>query len=248
MARWFVACDHAAMCGRFTQQLSTSEFARIFGAEALDDDPGGHFNLAPMRMASVVVEGDERRAIVAYRWGLVPSWAKDQRVGSRMINARSETIATSPAFRGAFAKRRCLVPADAFYEWHRVGKGPSQPYAIRHEDGTPLAFAGIWSLWREPGAAEDAEPLRTFSIVTTTANEVLAPIHDRMPVIVAPGAWPLWLGAEPAGPGELQALLRPAPAEGLVRYPVARYVGDVRNDGPILVEPIVLPEDPAATT
>jgi len=232
------------MCGRFTQQLSTSEFARIFGAETALDDPGGHFNLAPMRKASVVVERDARRAIVAYRWGLVPPWAKDPRVGSRMINARSETIATSPAFRAAFAKRRCIVPADAFYEWHRVGKGPSQPYVIRHADGTPLAFAGIWSVWREPGAAEDDEPLRTFSIVTTSANEVLAPIHDRMPVIVPPDAWTLWLGAETAGPGELQALLRPAPPDGLVRYPVARYVGDVRNDGPILVEPIVLSEDP----
>jgi putative SOS response-associated peptidase YedK len=229
------------MCGRFTQQLSTSEFAKIFGAENLADDPGGHYNLAPMRKASVVVERGERRAIVPYKWGFVPSWAKDPRIGSRMINARSETIATSPAFRSAFAKRRCIVPADAFYEWHREGKGPSQPYVIRREDGRTLAIAGIWSAWREPDAPEGAEPLRTFSIITTSANEVLAPIHDRMPVILPDDAWEIWLGAEPVEPGELMGLLVPAPAAELIRFPVARYVSDVRNDGPVLVEPIELP-------
>ena len=234
------------MCGRFTQQLSTSEFAKIFGAENLADDPGGHYNLAPTRKASVVVDRGDRRAIVPYTWGFVPTWAKDPRIGSRMINARAETIATSPAFRSAFAKRRCIVPADAFYEWHRVGKGPSQPYVIRHEDGSTLALAGIWSAWREPGAPEGAEPLRTFSIVTTVANETLAPIHDRMPVILPADAWELWLGGEEAGAGELQGLLVPAPAAGLIRFPVARYVSNVRNDGPILVEPIDLPADEAA--
>lgn len=233
------------MCGRFTQQLSTSEFAKIFGAENLADDPGGHYNLAPMRKASVVVERGDRRAIVPYKWGFVPTWAKDPRIGSRMINARAETIATSPAFRSAFAKRRCIVPADAFYEWHRVGKGPSQPYVIRREDGRTLAFAGIWSAWREADAPEGAEPLRTFSIVTTTANETLAPIHDRMPVILPEDAWELWLGGEEAGPGEIQGLLVPAPAGELIRFPVARYVSDVRNDGPILVEPIELGADEA---
>jgi putative SOS response-associated peptidase YedK len=234
------------MCGRFTQQLSTSEFARIFGAEPLVDDPGGRFNVAPMRKAAVVVEKDEHRAIVAYKWGLVPAWAKDPKVGSRMINARAETIATSPAYRASFGKRRCLVPVDAFYEWHRIEKSPSQPYVIRHADGSPLAFAGIWSVWRDPSAPEDADPLRTFSIVTTSANGILAPIHDRMPVILDPDEWPLWLGSEPAEADELLALLRPAPETGLVRYPVARYVNDVRNDGPILVEPIVVDEGPPA--
>jgi len=235
------------MCGRFTQQLSTSEFARIFGAENLADDPGGHYNLAPMRKASVVVQRDERRAVVPYRWGFVPTWAKDPRIGSRMINARAETVATSNAFRSAFQKRRCIVPADAFYEWHREGKGPSQPYVIRREDGQTLALAGIWSTWREPDAPEGAEPLRTFSIVTTAANEILAPIHDRMPVIIPEDAWARWLGAEPVDPSELQGLLVPAPVAGLMRFPVARYVSDVRNDGPILVEPIDLDAEPEAT-
>jgi putative SOS response-associated peptidase YedK len=238
-------CDDACMCGRFTQQLSTSEFARIFGAENLADDPGGHYNLAPMRKASVVVERGDRRAIVPYKWGFVPSWAKDPRIGSRMINARAETIATSPAFRSAFTRRRCIIPADAFYEWHRVGKGPSQPYVIRHEDGSTLALAGIWSAWREPDAPEGAEPLRTFSIVTTAANETLVPIHDRMPVILPADAWELWLGAEEVDPSELQGLLVPAPADGLIRFPVARYVSDVRNDGPILVEPVELAAEEA---
>jgi putative SOS response-associated peptidase YedK len=235
------------MCGRFTQQLSTSEFARIFGAENLADDPGGHYNLAPMRKASVVVQRDERRAVVPYKWGFVPTWAKDPRIGSRMINARAETVATSNAFRSAFQKRRCIIPADAFYEWHREGKGPSQPYVIRREDGRTLALAGIWSTWREPDAPEGAEPLRTFSIVTTAANEVLAPFHDRMPVILPEDAWARWLGAEPVDPSELQGLLVPAPAASLIRYPVARYVSDVRNDGPILVEPIDLDAEPEAT-
>jgi putative SOS response-associated peptidase YedK len=163
-----------------------------------------------------------------------------------MINARAETIATSPAYRASFGKRRCLIPVDAFYEWHRVGKGPSQPYVIRHADGSPLAFAGIWSTWRDPSGPEEADPLRTFSIVTTTANGILAPIHDRMPVVLGPDSWPIWLGTDVPGAGELLALLRPAPEAGLIRYPVARYVNDVRNDGPVLVEPIILPDGPAA--
>jgi putative SOS response-associated peptidase YedK len=236
------------VCGRYVSTTPSDVLAAQFGVDEIvgADLDRPRWNVAPTDPVPAISETAEGvRRLGSLRWGLLPSFVTDPSTASRRINARAETVATSPAFRASFEKRRCLVPADAFYEWHRAGKGPSQPYAIRHEDGTPLAFAGIWSVWREPGAPEDAEPLRTFSIVTTTANDVLAPIHDRMPVIIAPDAWSLWLGAEPAGEGEIRGLLRPAPAEGLIRYPVARSVGDVRNDGPILVEPIVLPEDPA---
>ena len=154
------------MCGRFTQQRSDHELAEWFEAEQLVDDPGGRFNVAPTDPVSIVVEKDERRALTAYRWGLVPFWAKDRSIGSRMINARAETLATNNAFRDSFAHRRCLVPADGFYEWRR-DPGRRQPFVIHRLDGAPLAFAGLWAGWRD---RETGEVLRTMTIVTTGAE------------------------------------------------------------------------------
>ena len=137
------------MCGRFTQQRPTSELAEIFGAEDRVGLPGGRFNVAPTQDAAVVVQRDDQRAIVAYRWGLVPHWARDLKIGSRMFNARAETLAGSPAFRDSLARRRCIVPVDSFYEWKREGS-TRQPYRIVRADDRPLALAGLWAAWKDP--------------------------------------------------------------------------------------------------
>jgi len=222
------------MCGRFTQQRPASELAEIFGAEPLADDPGDHFNVAPTDEAAVVVQREERRAVTTYRWGLIPHWAKDARVGSRMFNARAETIATSPAFRDPFARKRCLVPVDSFYEWKRDGS-IRQPFRIARLDGRPLALAGLWSGWRDP---DTGTVRRTFTIITTTPNRALGEIHDRMPVVIPDSAWDRWLDTTPADPGELLGLLAPNEDVDLEIYPVSRAVNNVRNDGPDLILPL----------
>ena len=226
------------MCGRFTQQRPSAELAALFEADDLAATSGGRFNLAPQQPGLVVVEHPEKgRAIAAYRWGLVPTWARDARIGNRLINARAETISTTAAFRSAFQKRRCLVPADAFYEWERVAESIRQPNLIRRADGEPMAFAGLWSPWRDP-AEPESEWIRTFTIVTTTANATLAPIHDRMPVILAPSDWGAWLDPGTSDPDALGDLLRPAPNDLLIRYLVTKRVNNARNEGADLVVPL----------
>ena len=209
------------MCGRFVQERSITELAELFEAEpiALDDETlaTARYNLAPTDPAAVIVErADGRRAVTAFRWGLVPHWSTSPRDGARMINARAETVASLPAYRDSFRRRRCLVPADGFYEWTHPGGpagtgGPSpkrQPFLIRRTDRRPLAFAGLWATWRDPTTEERR---RTFSIVTRAANEAIAPLHDRMPVVVAPEDWALWLTPEPIDPVALHAVIaRPA--------------------------------------
>ena len=226
------------MCGRFTQERPTSDLAEIFAAEDLADDPGSRFNVAPTDEAVVVVQRDEHRAIKAYRWGLIPHWADGPKIGNRMFNARAETLASSPVFRDAFRRRRCLVPVESFFEWRREGT-VRQPFRIVRADGRPLALAGLWSGWRDP---ETEEVRRTFTIVTTTPNDLMRPIHNRMPVVVPFDAWDRWL--DPALPdlGELQSLLVPAPDEDLEAYPVSRAVNNVRNDGPELIERLPDPD------
>jgi putative SOS response-associated peptidase YedK len=221
------------VCGRFTQQRPTSELAEIFDAENLAADDGGHFNVAPTDEAAVIVQRAERRAVVRYRWGLVPHWADDAKIGGRTFNARAETIAVTPAFRDAFRRRRCLVPVDSFYEWRREG-GVRQPYRILRADGTPLVLAGLWAGRRDP---VDGAIQRTFTIVTTTANRAIGELHDRMPVILPPAAWTTWLDADGADVAELHGLLIPSD-ESLDVYPVVRLVNNVRNDGPELVAPL----------
>lgn len=222
------------MCGRFSQQRPASELTEIFAAEPLVDDLGPRYNVAPTDEALVVVQREDRRGLTAYRWGLIPHWAKDARSGSKMFNARAETLTTSPAFRDAFKRKRCLVPVDGFYEWKREGT-IRQPYRIARTDGRPLALAGLWAGWKDP--ATDTVR-RTFTIVTSSPNDALAALHDRMPVIIPEDAWDQWLEPEPADPGELLGLLLPSDAINLDIHPVSRLVNDVRNDGPELIEPI----------
>jgi putative SOS response-associated peptidase YedK len=222
------------MCGRFTQERPASELAEIFGAEPLVDEPGAHYNVAPTDEALVVVQRDDRRAITAYHWGLIPHWATDARVGSRMFNARAETLTRSPAFSRAFQRRRCLVPVESFYEWKRDG-AIRQPYRVVRADGKPLVLAGLWAGWHDPST--DAVR-RTFTIITTTPNRALSGLHDRMPVIVPDDAWARWLNASPSDRGELLGLLEPSDDVVLEIYPVRRLVNDVRQDGPELIEPL----------
>jgi putative SOS response-associated peptidase YedK len=232
------------MCGRFTQERPASDLAEIFAAEPLADELGARYNVAPTDDAFVVVQREERRALTAYRWGLIPHWSTDLKGGSRMFNARSETITASPAFREAFRRRRCIVPVDSFYEWKREGT-VRQPYRVTRADGLPLALAGLWAGWRDP---EIEEVRRTFTIVTTTPNAAMAGLHDRMPVVLDASAWDRWLVDGRAGPpvdeGELLAMLQPSDDIALRIYPVKRYVNDVRQDGPELIEP--LSDPPAA--
>lgn len=225
------------MCGRFTQQRPTSELARIFDAEDLAQAPGGRYNVAPTDDAAVVVAKEDRRAIVPYRWGLVPAWADDPRIATRTFNARAETVATSGMFRDAFRRRRCLVPVDGFYEWLREGK-VRQPLHIHDPAGLPLALAGLWAGRRDP---ETGEILRTFTVITTRPNGFMGSIHDRMPVILPPDAWAAWLDASPRDPGELRALLEPRDDLALAADRVSTRVNSVRNDGPELIVP--LPND-----
>jgi len=221
------------VCGRFTQQRPTAELAAMFDAEPPSADLAPTYNLAPTDEAAVVVEREDRRAIRAYRWGLIPSWAKDERIASKLFNARAETLSTSGAFRESFRRRRCIVPADGFYEWQKTG-GTRQPFLIQRADGAPLAFAGLWSGWRHP---ETQQVIRTFTIVTTSANGVLAPVHDRMPVILEEKNWALWLDPATQATDELEALLGPAPDDELLLFPVRPLVNNVRNNGPELIEP-----------
>jgi putative SOS response-associated peptidase YedK len=221
------------MCGRFAQPRSADELARIFRARPAVDLPGDRFNLAPTDEVAAVVEHHGERVVDAFRWGLVPFFAASRREAARMINARAETAEMSPAYRAAFRRRRCIIPADAFYEWRR-DRDPatgrvrrSDPFAVRRVDGEPMALAGLWAIWRNP---ETAERLYTCTILTGVPNELVAPIHERMPIILEPADWDTWL-AEEASPLDLRPLLRPLPAEEMAMYPVSHAVNNVRNEG-----------------
>ena len=239
------------MCGRFVQERSITELAELFEAEplALDADAlaTARYNLAPTDPAAVVVERvDGRRAVVAFRWGLIPHWATSASIAARTINARAETVATAPAFRDALRRRRCLVPADGFYEWTRAagsgGRVTRMPYLLRREDHQPFAFAGLWSSWRDPASGESR---RTFAIVTRAANDAIRPLHDRMPVVLPPDDWPTWLSPEAADPVALRVLLEQPVGAPIEIVPVGPLVNSVRNQGPALIEPRAPGPEPA---
>jgi putative SOS response-associated peptidase YedK len=227
------------MCGRARLSSDVSEIKLVFSIPPERPPPNfaASWNVAPTDSLPVV-RYDARageRSLEVMRWGLVPFWAKDIKVGFSNINAKAEGIDTRPAFREAFQRRRCLVPLDNFYEWKKLGRD-RQPYAVALADRRLMAMAGLWESWRSPAG----ERLRSFAIVTTAANELLAPVHDRMPVIFGPENWPLWLGEAPASPSRLKALLVPYPPDDMVIWPVDRRVGNVKNNDPSLIEPIAL--------
>jgi putative SOS response-associated peptidase YedK len=223
------------MCGRFVQKTPLGEIRVLFEAANPVPNAPPRYNAAPTDSLAVVRFNPQtrQRSLDLLRWGLVPLWAKDPSFGPKCINARSETVATNKIFRDAFERRRCLVPADAFYEWRKVPGAKPAPYAVALREGM-FAFAGLWERWRHPG---DGSILRSFAIVTGPANSLCRPIHERMPVILPPGAWPLWLGETEATPEKLLALLQACPEEWLRVYPVGPAVGNVKNDEPGLLEP-----------
>ncbi|MFT7600472.1 MAG: putative SOS response-associated peptidase YedK [Acidimicrobiales bacterium] len=226
------------MCGRFVSAAPPDELARYFGATAPEGELEPNYNLAPTNEAYVVRAAAGQRAIATLTWGLVPFWSKDRKIGSRMINARSETAPEKPAFRRAYQKRRCLIPADGFYEWAKVeGNKKKQPYFIHHRDDEPLVFGGLWEHWvpkDDDGNDQEDGRLTTCTILTTTANETMAPVHDRMPVFIPPQRWDDWLDPE-SDALELRSLLVPAPSGLLQLRPVTTMVNSVRNKGPELI-------------
>jgi putative SOS response-associated peptidase YedK len=232
------------MCGRFARRSTQEVLADWFGVE-LEDMPwfAPTYNAAPQSVQPVVrVNRDSgKREFAQLRWGLVPFWAKDAKFGYTTINARAEEVAAKPAYREALKKRRCLVPADAFYEWKRPsttkGKKTRFPFAFALKSGEPYAMAGLWERWQP----REGEALETFTILTTDPNELMEPVHNRMPVILEPHDYNRWL--DPAAPGPDGParppvdLLRPFPAEKMVSWPVSDRVGNVRNNDPQLLEP-----------
>ncbi|MGD1147424.1 MAG: SOS response-associated peptidase [Thermoanaerobaculaceae bacterium] len=222
------------MCGRFTQAAPGEVIAELFD---LPEVPklAPRYNIAPTQdVAGVRMASAGGRALVQLHWGLIPSWAKERSIGSRMINARAETVAEKPAFRAALRNRRCLVIADGFYEWQRLG-ARKQPYFIELRDGRPFAFAGLWERW----APEYSEPVESCTILTTTANEAIAAIHDRMPVILDAGDHAAWLDPDVKEASRLLPLLRPRPAEAVRAYPVGLLVNTPANDVPACRAPLV---------
>ena len=223
------------MCGRFTLTTSIEELQTRFGFESRVEDYRPSYNVAPSQQVLTMVNDGRRRAGLM-RWGLILPWAKDPRIGHRMINAGGETAATKPAFRAAFRRRRCLVLADGFFEWRREGKAKVPTY-IFLKSGHPFALAGLWETWESP----EGELVRSCSIVTTAANELIAPIHHRMPVILSVETEPLWLDPLTEGADTLEPLLAPSPAEDLDCYVVSGAVNFVMHSGPECIEPADAP-------
>jgi putative SOS response-associated peptidase YedK len=219
------------MCGRYTLKTPVEELTEEFGFGASSVELPPNYNVAPtQQVAAVLEEGGERR-LEMLRWGLIPSWADDPGIGARMINARSETAPEKPSFRRAFRERRCLIPADGFYEWRRTN-GAKQPYYIRMREERPFAFAGLWESWKDGSGPE----IRSCTILTTKPNALTAEIHDRMPVILPPGSYDAWLDPE-AERDELYGLLAPYPEDEMEAYPVSRFVNSPQNNDPRCIEP-----------
>lgn len=234
------------MCGRFVSTNPPDQVAAFFGAENTVDSLGENYNVAPTQDVYGVVEGpDGQRRVEAFHWGLIPSWAKDRKIASKMINARSETLASKNAYKSPFKKKRLLIPMDGFYEWragdpdgplNAKGKPLKQPMFIHHVEDEPLAVAGLWSAWKDP---EDPEGrwLQSATIVTTAANETMQPVHDRMPVIVPAERWAEWLDPTNDDIAGLATLFDPRDDGTLTMHPVSTDVNNVRNNRADLIEP-----------
>ncbi len=222
------------MCGRFTLRtpanLLVQQFALDFQGELTP-----RYNIAPTQSVPVIRLDQERRQLVPLRWGLVPFWSKEPSAGGRMINARGETVATKPAFRQAFQRRRCLVPADGYLEWRREGK-QKQPYYIRMRDEQPFAMAGLWERWRGDGSSGEQTTLETFTVITTESNDLTREIHDRMPVILGPNDYQKWLCPDFQETSELVEMLQPYDSNEMRMDAVSTRVNSVRNDDPECLE------------
>jgi putative SOS response-associated peptidase YedK len=240
------------MCGRFVSASSPERIAAYFGADVDVESLGDNFNVAPTNDIYAVVadngtnDTDAPPQLRAFQWGLLPVWAKDRKVGQKMINARAETLAEKAAFKGVFKKHRCIIPMDGFYEWApgapdgpvtKAGKPIKRPHFIHRIDGEPLAVAGLWSAWRDKNEGQGAPWLHTASVITTSANTTMAKVHDRMPVLLPKAMWHLWLDPTNQNIDMLQKLLVPAPDDVLTMHEVSTEVNNVRNTGPDLICP-----------
>jgi len=231
------------MCGRFVSASTADEIAAYFGGAQVADTLEPSYNVAPTNDIYVVLDRPEARTVEAFRWGLIPSWAKDPKIGSKMINARSETVLEKNSFKTSFRKRRCLVPVDGFYEWRVVpGRKAKQPYYVTRPDGEPSALAGLWSVWTGDMAGE-TRTICSVTVLTTAPNHVVGKIHDRMPVILAPTNWDQWLDPANEDVEQLTHLLVPAPDSLTTLTPVSTAVNSVRNKGAELTEPVEIDDD-----
>lgn len=219
------------MCGRYTLRTPVDSLVERLKIDEYPSSILPSYNIAPTQEVAAVVEEDEERKLELFRWGLIPSWAKDPEIGSRMINARGETVSEKPSFRKAFKARRCLILADGFYEWQKIDSG-KQPYHVRMKDASPFAFAGLWEIWNG-----DGDEVRTCAIITTEANDLMSEIHHRMPVILHPEDYEMWLDPSFEEKEPLSALLKPYPDEAMEAYPVSRRVNRPTNDEPGCIEP-----------
>jgi len=222
------------MCGRFTLTVDPSDLQTAFPWVTLPAGaPAARYNIAPSQPIAVVANNGQN-SLEFYRWGLIPSWAKDAAIGNRMINARAETLADKPSFRTAFKRRRCLVLADGFYEWRKEPGGKTKtPMYVRLKSGEPFAFAGLWEAWRAP----DDQALLSCAIITTTPNALMEKIHDRMPVILKPDTYTQWLDPAEQEPDKMSRLLKPYPASHMTAYAVSRLVNKPENDSPKCIIP-----------
>lgn len=218
------------MCGRFTQRADSKKVAKEFKVAEVPTVEA-RYNIAPTQDILAVYAPGDGRGATFFKWGLVPSWAKDTSMGARLINARSETVAEKPAFRQAFKQRRCIIPADGFYEWQRTD-GRKQPFFFHMRDERPFGFAGLWEKWE----GEGGRVVNSCTILTTEANEVLQPVHDRMPVILHPEDYELWLNGDARQLDHIKEMLQPYPAREMVGYPVGAAVSSPRNQGAGLIE------------
>jgi putative SOS response-associated peptidase YedK len=221
------------MCGRFALLASDDELAERF---QLDEVPqlNERYNIAPTQTVAAVRESDGGRFLSHLRWGLVPSWSKDLSIGYKLLNARSETVAEKPSFRSAFKHRRCLIPASGFYEWQKIGSR-KQPHFIRPRDGDLFSFAGLWESWND----KEGEVVESCTILTTEANELMRPLHDRMPVILDSSSEGTWLDPT-ASPDALRSLFTPYASERMEAYSVNPWVSNARNQGPKCLEPLTV--------
>lgn len=220
------------MCGRYTLITDIQELEERFSFKGADLSMLPNFNVAPTQNVLTVTHNDENQAQLM-RWGLIPSWAKDAKIGNRMINARSETLTERPSYRTAFQRRRCLVIADSFYEWQKVGSG-KRPMRIALQSGEPFAFAGLWESWNDP----EGDQVLSCTIITTSANSLLEPIHERMPVILAPDAEQIWIDSSIEDTAMLSELLTPYSPGEMEAYEVSTLVNSVANNEPELIAPI----------
>jgi len=223
------------MCGRFTLTVDADSIQTHFPwLENIPHQIAPRYNIAPTQPIAVI-PNDGRNTVDHFVWGLIPFWAKDPSIGSRMINARSETLAEKNSFKNAYKRRRCLVLADGFYEWANItGQKTKQPFYFRMEDGAPFAFAGLWEEWNSPEGSQ----LKSATIITTEPNALVKQVHARMPVILHPEDYPLWLSTEEQAPDALQHLLAPYPAQEMVAYAVSTTVNSPFNDIPENIQPL----------